>query len=154
GSGQNPPCLRSQCFTHPNGKELFSRQTRREGRPRPYLLERNRTGSPESWNQGRNQTGACSGRHSGSTLQRRGRVRYRNNQPAALRELSPPYRATTDASPSPAIEIQPRAAACGQIPIIDLFAGPGGLSEGFSAFELPNGVRPFKVVLSIEKDPT
>jgi DNA (cytosine-5)-methyltransferase 1 len=40
-----------------------------------------------------------------------------------------------------------------QIPLIDLFAGPGGLSEGFSAFESPNGFRPFKVALSIEKDP-
>ncbi len=40
-----------------------------------------------------------------------------------------------------------------QVPLIDLFAGPGGLSEGFSSFELPNGFKPFKVALSIEKDP-
>lgn len=35
------------------------------------------------------------------------------------------------------------------IPIIDLFAGPGGLGEGFSAFR-PNGRNRFKIGLSIE----
>jgi len=40
-----------------------------------------------------------------------------------------------------------------QIPIIDLFAGPGGLGEGFSRF--PNGAKekPFRIAVSIEKDP-
>jgi len=38
------------------------------------------------------------------------------------------------------------------IPVIDLFAGPGGLGEGFSAFQAANGRLPFKIVLSIEKD--
>ncbi len=38
------------------------------------------------------------------------------------------------------------------IPVIDLFAGPGGLGEGFSAFHLDGGHRPFRVMLSIEKD--
>lgn len=38
------------------------------------------------------------------------------------------------------------------IPIIDLFAGPGGLSEGFSKVQL-NGKPFFDVRLSIEKDP-
>lgn len=37
------------------------------------------------------------------------------------------------------------------IKIIDLFAGPGGLGEGFSAFRL-NGQRKFKIAISIEKE--
>lgn len=39
-----------------------------------------------------------------------------------------------------------------EIPIIDLFAGPGGLGEGFSQFRGPKGER-FRIKLSIEKDP-
>jgi DNA (cytosine-5)-methyltransferase 1 len=35
------------------------------------------------------------------------------------------------------------------IPVIDLFAGPGGLSEGFSAYR---GAFRFRVALSVEKD--
>jgi len=38
-----------------------------------------------------------------------------------------------------------------KIPIIDLFAGPGGLGEGFSSCESINGKR-FKIQLSVEKD--
>lgn len=38
------------------------------------------------------------------------------------------------------------------IPIIDVFAGPGGLGEGFSAL-IVNNARPFRIALSIEKDP-
>ena len=38
------------------------------------------------------------------------------------------------------------------VPIIDLFAGPGGLGEGFSAFRTQDGFLPFRVALSIEKD--
>jgi DNA (cytosine-5)-methyltransferase 1 len=38
------------------------------------------------------------------------------------------------------------------IPIIDVFAGPGGLGEGFSSLEV-SGKRPFKIMLSIEKNP-
>jgi DNA (cytosine-5)-methyltransferase 1 len=37
------------------------------------------------------------------------------------------------------------------IPVIDLFAGPGGLGEGFSAFRVGKNNK-FKIVLSIEKD--
>lgn len=36
--------------------------------------------------------------------------------------------------------------------VIDIFAGPGGLAEGFSAFQVSGGRLPFDVALSIEKD--
>lgn len=39
-----------------------------------------------------------------------------------------------------------------QIPIIDLFAGPGGLGEGFTSVVDKNNNRFFKIALSIEKD--
>lgn len=38
------------------------------------------------------------------------------------------------------------------IPIIDLFAGPGGLGEGFMSVTDKQGRRRFKIALSIEKD--
>jgi DNA (cytosine-5)-methyltransferase 1 len=38
------------------------------------------------------------------------------------------------------------------IPVIDLFAGPGGLGEGFSSLLDDNGSRVFNIKLSIEKD--
>lgn len=38
------------------------------------------------------------------------------------------------------------------IPIIDLFAGPGGLGEGFTSITDRDGNRVFKIALSIEKD--
>jgi DNA (cytosine-5)-methyltransferase 1 len=38
--------------------------------------------------------------------------------------------------------------------VIDVFAGPGGLGEGFSALGFNTGIPPFKLALSIEKDPT
>ena len=38
------------------------------------------------------------------------------------------------------------------VPVVDLFAGPGGLAEGFSAFRGPDGAPGFRVALSIEKD--
>lgn len=39
------------------------------------------------------------------------------------------------------------------IPIIDLFAGPGGLGEGFSALRRDDGAQAFELAISIEKDP-
>lgn len=38
-----------------------------------------------------------------------------------------------------------------RIPVIDLFAGPGGLAEGFSAFQAAEG-KGFRIGLSVEKD--
>lgn len=38
--------------------------------------------------------------------------------------------------------------------VVDIFAGPGGLAEGFSRVKDPDGSQPFRIVLSIEKDPT
>jgi DNA (cytosine-5)-methyltransferase 1 len=39
------------------------------------------------------------------------------------------------------------------IPIIDLFAGPGGLGEGFSRLPLGKKNKKFRIAVSIEKDP-
>ena len=38
------------------------------------------------------------------------------------------------------------------VPVVDLFAGPGGLAEGFSACRRPDGRRRYRIALSIEKD--
>ena len=39
------------------------------------------------------------------------------------------------------------------VPVVDLFAGPGGLAEGFSACRRRDGRRRYQIALSIEKDP-
>lgn len=36
--------------------------------------------------------------------------------------------------------------------VVDLFAGPGGLAEGFSAMRAADGTRMFDIVLSVEKE--
>lgn len=36
--------------------------------------------------------------------------------------------------------------------IVDLFAGPGGLAEGFSRVRSPNGTPAYEIVMSVEKD--
>lgn len=40
------------------------------------------------------------------------------------------------------------------IPVVDFFAGPGGLGEGFSAFRPKGNTNPFRIVLSVEKEPS
>ena len=39
------------------------------------------------------------------------------------------------------------------IPVIDLFAGPGGLGEGFTAYRASSRHATFRIALSIEKEP-
>ena len=38
------------------------------------------------------------------------------------------------------------------VPVIDLFSGPGGLAEGFSAYRSPDGSPGYRIALSVEKD--
>jgi len=41
----------------------------------------------------------------------------------------------------------------GTYPVVDLFAGPGGLGEGFSSFDAGTGIPRFEAVTSIENEP-
>lgn len=46
----------------------------------------------------------------------------------------------------------PKAIVSDYIPVIDVFAGPGGLGEGFSSYVPPRGRPGFELRLSVEKD--
>ncbi len=39
-----------------------------------------------------------------------------------------------------------------KIRIVDLFAGCGGMSEGFTTFETQTGQRPFRIIASVGED--
>lgn len=42
----------------------------------------------------------------------------------------------------------------GEVLVIDLFAGPGGLGEGISSCKHTNGTNPFQIAVSVEKEPS
>ena len=42
----------------------------------------------------------------------------------------------------------------GEVLVIDLFAGPGGLGEGISSCKHSNGKNPFRIGVSVEKEPS
>ncbi|SMY17469.1 DNA cytosine methyltransferase [Photobacterium aquimaris] len=42
----------------------------------------------------------------------------------------------------------------GEVLVIDLFAGPGGLGEGISSVTHTNGNKPFQIGVSVEKEPS
>ena len=69
-----------------------------------------------------------------------------------LAALAPPP-ATTDYTLSESRFTGVNPIIDSQIRIVDLFAGCGGMGEGFTAFETQTGQRPFRMVASVEKDP-
>lgn len=65
---------------------------------------------------------------------------------------APPVK-TVDGEPLSATSLVMKDSVDTQIRVMDLFAGPGGLGEGFATFELPSGQLPFRIIASVEKDP-
>ena len=65
-------------------------------------------------------------------------------------------RRTAFESAGPPSLLKPKTMAAASDPdfaVVDLFAGAGGLGEGFASYTDPDGSRPFRLRLSVEKDP-
>lgn len=54
--------------------------------------------------------------------------------------------------PSPAVSTGLERSVTGAVHVVDLFSGPGGLAEGFSAFRGPDGRFGYRVAVSIENE--
>ena len=52
----------------------------------------------------------------------------------------------------PAEPPEEHVATDSNLAVIDLFAGPGGLGEGFAAYRSRGAGRPFTIAMSVEKD--
>lgn len=76
-------------------------------------------------------------------------MRERVNLSTTSATKNPPSRPTRNGAKALTNETQQPS---GEFAVVDLFAGPGGLAEGFSAVSDASGARPFKVVLSVEKE--
>lgn len=65
-------------------------------------------------------------------------------------------RRTALESADPPLLLKPKtmaAASDADFAVVDLFAGAGGLGEGFASYTDPSGRRPFRLLLSVENDP-
>ena len=65
-------------------------------------------------------------------------------------------RRTALKSAGPPLLPKPKTMAAASDPdfaVVDLFAGAGGLGEGFASYTDPSGRRPFRLLLSVENDP-